>query len=109
MHRSDLADLAAFVAVAEERSFTRAAARLGLSQSALSHAMRRVEDDAVLGFQVIRSDDFEFDGVASIVDRMRARLDAGPVYVSVDIDVLDPAHAPGTGTPEAPSGNALHS
>lgn len=31
---------------------------------------------------------------------MRSRLGAGPVYVSVDIDVLDPAHAPGTGTPE---------
>ncbi|BBZ75869.1 agmatinase [Mycolicibacterium anyangense] len=60
-----------------------------------------LEDDAVLGFQVIRSDDYEFDGVASIVERMRARLDGGPVYVSVDIDVLDPAHAPGTGTPEA--------
>src|SRR3712207_7253550 len=28
-------------------------------------------------------------------------LAGGPVYVSVDIDVLDPAHAPGTGTPEA--------
>ncbi|MEU0494405.1 agmatinase [Mycobacterium sp. NPDC006124] len=60
-----------------------------------------LEDDAVLGFQVIRSDDYQFDGVKSIVDRMRARLDGGPVYVSVDIDVLDPAHAPGTGTPEA--------
>ena len=32
---------------------------------------------------------------------MRARLGDRPVYVSVDIDVLDPAHAPGTGTPEA--------
>ncbi|SKY00088.1 agmatinase [Mycobacteroides abscessus subsp. abscessus] len=32
---------------------------------------------------------------------MRRRLAGGPVYVSVDIDVLDPAHAPGTGTPEA--------
>jgi agmatinase len=60
-----------------------------------------LEDDAVLGFQVIRSDDYEVDGVKSIVERMRARLDGGPVYVSVDIDVLDPAHAPGTGTPEA--------
>ncbi|MCV7359799.1 agmatinase [Mycolicibacterium fluoranthenivorans] len=60
-----------------------------------------LEDDAVLGFQVIRSDDYEFDGVASIVERMRKRLSGGPVYVSVDIDVLDPAHAPGTGTPEA--------
>ena len=32
---------------------------------------------------------------------MRARLGDAPVYVSIDIDVLDPAHAPGTGTPEA--------
>lgn len=41
--RDDLADLAAFAAVAEERSFTRAASRLGVSQSALSHAMRALE------------------------------------------------------------------
>lgn len=58
-------------------------------------------DDRVLGFQVIHSDDYEAVGVASVVDRMRARLGSGPIYVSVDIDVLDPAHAPGTGTPEA--------
>jgi len=32
---------------------------------------------------------------------MRGRLGDKPVYVSIDIDVLDPAHAPGTGTPEA--------
>ena len=43
MQREDLADLAAFVAVAEERSFTRAAAKLGTSQSALSHTVRRLE------------------------------------------------------------------
>lgn len=43
MHRNDLADLALFAAIAEERSFTRAARRLGLSQSALSHAMRNLE------------------------------------------------------------------
>jgi agmatinase len=60
-----------------------------------------LEDDRVLGFQVIRSDDYQFDGVASIIERMRARLGDAPVYVSIDIDVLDPAHAPGTGTPEA--------
>src|ERR1700712_1520423 len=65
------------------------------------YSKQDLEDDAVLGFQVIRSDDYEFDGVKSIVDRMRARLDGGPVYVSVDIDVLDPSHAPGTGKPEA--------
>jgi DNA-binding transcriptional LysR family regulator len=43
MRREDLADLAAFAAVAEEGSFTRAAARLGISQSALSHTIRRLE------------------------------------------------------------------
>jgi DNA-binding transcriptional LysR family regulator len=44
MRREELADLNAFVAVAEERSFTRAAARLGTSQSALSFTVRRLEE-----------------------------------------------------------------
>lgn len=43
MKRENLADLAAFVAVAQERSFTRAAAKLGMTQSSLSHAVRRLE------------------------------------------------------------------
>lgn len=43
MRREEMADLAAFVAVAEERSFTRAAGKLGLSQSALSQIVRRLE------------------------------------------------------------------
>lgn len=44
MSREDWGSLAAFAAVAEERSFTRAAARLGVSPSALSHSMRRLEE-----------------------------------------------------------------
>jgi DNA-binding transcriptional LysR family regulator len=43
MRREDLGDLAAFLAVADARSFTRAAALLGTSQSALSHTVRRLE------------------------------------------------------------------
>jgi DNA-binding transcriptional LysR family regulator len=43
MRREELGDLTAFLAVAEERSFTRAAARLGTSQSTLSHTVRRLE------------------------------------------------------------------
>ena len=43
MERDNLHDLTAFVAVAQERSFTRAAARLGVSPSALSHSMRALE------------------------------------------------------------------
>jgi len=36
----------------------------------------------------------------SLPDEIRARIGARPVYLSIDIDVLDPAHAPGTGCPE---------
>jgi len=43
MRGSELGDLLAFVGVAEERSFTRAAAKLGISQSALSYTVRRLE------------------------------------------------------------------
>ncbi|MGE4245234.1 MAG: LysR family transcriptional regulator [Parvibaculaceae bacterium] len=44
MPRNEFGDLAAFLAVAEERSFTRAAARIGTSQSALSYTIRRLEE-----------------------------------------------------------------
>ena len=43
MQRQDVSDLLAFLAVARERSFTRAAAKLGVSQSALSHTIREME------------------------------------------------------------------
>src|SRR5215203_4345591 len=51
MRRDELGDLTAFLAVAEERSFTRAAAKLGTSQSALSHTVRRHE--ARLGLRLL--------------------------------------------------------
>jgi DNA-binding transcriptional LysR family regulator len=44
MRREEIADLAAFTAVAEEQSFTRAARKMGMSQSALSQAVRRIEE-----------------------------------------------------------------
>lgn len=44
MFRQDVSDLLAFLAVAKERSFTRAAAKLGVSQSALSHTIRGLEE-----------------------------------------------------------------
>lgn len=44
MRRDEIADLVAFVVVAEERSFTKAAQRLGMAQSALSQIVRRIEE-----------------------------------------------------------------
>jgi agmatinase len=58
-------------------------------------------DDAALGFSVVPAAQTDRIGVDGVVAAIRERVGDAPVYVSVDIDVLDPAHAPGTGTPEA--------
>jgi agmatinase len=57
-------------------------------------------EDAGMGFEIVSTVDVARHGVDAAVDRIRARVGDSPVYVSIDIDVLDPAHAPGTGTPE---------
>jgi len=58
-------------------------------------------DDARFGFEIVTAMDVLDEGRRAIADRVRSRLGDAPVYVSIDIDVLDPAFAPGTGTPEA--------
>ncbi len=60
-----------------------------------------LSDDQVLGFQVIGAHDMDDLGWRGVVERIRARVGDRPTYVSLDIDVLDPSFAPGTGTPEA--------
>ena len=58
-------------------------------------------DDAGFGFRIVTAMDFEELGIAGVVERVRQRIGDAPLYVSIDIDVLDPGTAPGTGTPEA--------
>jgi guanidinobutyrase / D-arginase len=65
------------------------------------YARSDLEQDAELGFRTVRAMELEHIGVAGVVARIRERVGDAPLYVSIDIDVLDPAHAPGTGTPEA--------
>lgn len=57
-------------------------------------------NDAELGFKVVHCDELQSHGVDHVVKRIRDRVGDNPLYLSIDIDVLDPAHAPGTGTPE---------
>mgnify|MGYP000689838339 FL=1 len=59
-----------------------------------------LKEDADLGFKIIHCDDFQTQSIDQIVKRIRDRVGDNPLYLSIDIDVLDPAHAPGTGTPE---------
>lgn len=58
-------------------------------------------DDASFGFRIVTAWDVLELGIAGTVARVRERVGDAPVYVSIDIDALDPAFAPGTGTPEA--------
>ena len=62
------------------------------------------DDDGMpreLGFEVISCDELASISHGEYGDRVRARVGDGPLFLSFDIDVLDPAFAPGTGTPEA--------
>jgi agmatinase len=89
--------------------FRRAVEEGVLDTSALCHVGIRgplysradLTSDKELGFGIVTSADVMRRGVDEVVGGLRERIGDRPLYVSVDIDVLDPAHAPGTGTPEA--------
>ena len=65
------------------------------------YADTELVDTERLGFSVISCTDYDRLGLDGVIEAMRARLADGPTYVSVDIDVIDPGMAPGTGTPES--------
>jgi agmatinase len=52
------------------------------------------------GMTVIHAEDLARIGVASVIERVRMVVGEAPAYISFDVDGLDPAFAPGTGTPE---------
>jgi agmatinase len=60
-----------------------------------------LDDDQRFGFRTIRASDIDTLGVTGAIDAITERVADLAVYLSIDIDVLDPAFAPGTGTPEA--------
>jgi len=59
-----------------------------------------LDDDRRFGFRTIRTSDLSSLGVDGAIEAIIERTAGSPVYLSIDIDVLDPAFAPGTGTPE---------
>ena len=85
-------------AVEEGLIDARASVQIGLRGSL--YGSDDLEENRALGFSTLLARHFEAEGVAGALELARARL-RSPVYVTVDIDVLDPAFAPGTGTPEA--------
>ena len=81
MRREDIADLTAFVIVSEEGSFTAAARRLGITQSALSQIVRRLEDR--LGLRLLTRTTRSVAATAA-GERIVQRL--GPLVREIDND-----------------------
>ena len=59
-----------------------------------------IEDARGLGFHVIPSEELRALGANAYGELVRERIGDRPVFLSFDVDFLDPPHAPGTGTPE---------
>jgi DNA-binding transcriptional LysR family regulator len=85
MKRDDLNDLLWFMAVAEERSFTRAAARLGTSQSTLSHTIKQLE--ARLGLRLLTRTTRSV-APTDIGERLLSALSPRIADIETDIDAL---------------------
>jgi agmatinase len=58
------------------------------------------DDAREMGFDLVPTDEVRELGIPSVIDRISGRTEGAKVYVSFDVDFVDPAYAPGTGTPE---------
>jgi DNA-binding transcriptional LysR family regulator len=85
MDRADWGSLAAFAVVAEERSFTRAAARLGVSPSALSHTLRRLEEK--VGVQLLARSTRSVS-TTQAGERLLARLNPAINEIAIAVEQL---------------------
>lgn len=59
-----------------------------------------IRDAENLGYRVIPTDELKRMSLSELVEEIGARVENNPVFVSFDVDFLDPSYAPGTGTPE---------
>ncbi|KAI1353415.1 arginase [Xylaria sp. FL0043] len=99
---SDYADLnhGTFLHIAHEEGLIRNTSIHAGIRAPLAQPKGDIKNDERCGFARVTARDLDRLGTSGVVSRIRDRVAGGPVYISVDIDVLDPAFAPATGTPE---------
>jgi agmatinase len=73
--------------------------QVGIRSSLYAH--EDVRNNATIADRTFSSEDVDSQGYRPIMDHVLEAVGDSPLYVSVDIDILDPAYAPGTGTPES--------
>ncbi|KAM0722974.1 hypothetical protein Q7P37_001172 [Cladosporium fusiforme] len=59
-----------------------------------------LKNDKACGFEIFTARELDRSGTQGLIDKLKQRVQGTKVYISVDIDVLDPAYAPATGTAE---------
>ncbi|AMA74203.1 MULTISPECIES: agmatinase [Aneurinibacillus] len=64
------------------------------------YAPEDLDDARNMGFDVVEMHEVQEMGIPAVIERIRKRAGHGPLFLSFDIDFIDPAYAPGTGTPE---------
>lgn len=61
----------------------------------LARAKGDLRNDVRCGFEIVRARDIDRIGTSGVIEKIKDRVEGQRVYISVDIDVLDPAFAPG--------------
>ncbi|KAI1089880.1 arginase [Rostrohypoxylon terebratum] len=89
-----------FLHIAHEEGLIRQNSIHAGIRAPLSSRKGDTRNDVRCGFEIIKARDIDKFGTAEIISQIKQRIGDSKVYISVDIDVLDPAYAPATGTAE---------
>ena len=89
-----------FLHIAHEEGLIRNSSIHAGIRAPLRRPKEDLRNDLRCGFDIIKARDVDRIGVDGVVKRLKERVGTTNVYISIDIDVLDPAFAPATGTAE---------
>lgn len=84
-----------FLHIAHEEGLIRNSSIHAGIRGAILRPKGDIRNDIRCGFEMVKARDIDRIGVSGVIEKLKARVGDSKVYISVDIDVLDPAFAPG--------------
>ncbi|CAK4032044.1 Arginase deacetylase [Lecanosticta acicola] len=89
-----------FLHIAHEEGLIRNSSIHAGIRAPTSNPKYDLANDKACGFHILKARDLDKIGTTGVIEKLKQRVAGSKVYISVDIDVLDPAYAPATGTAE---------
>lgn len=89
-----------FLHIAHEEGLIRNTSIHAGIRGPISNKKGDLRNDKACGFSILKARDLDKIGTDGFIHKLKERVEGSKVYISVDIDVLDPAYAPATGTAE---------